>query len=817
MNILVFLFGLFALLYSIARYSISFKILAIASAIFLFIFTLAGGFSPVWGVIVWAMLLLPAIFLGVPEIRRKFLSMPLLKRARTVIPPMSDTEREAIEAGSVWWEAELFRGAPDWGQLLHYKTPELSDEEQAFIDGPVDQLCRMIDDWDITHNRMDLPEEIWTFLKQHGFFGMIIPKSYGGLEFSAYGNSSVVMKVSSRSISVGVTVMVPNSLGPAELLLHYGSESQKNHYLPRLADGREIPCFALTGPDAGSDAGAIPDTGVVCKGEFEGKQVLGLKLNWEKRYITLGPVATVIGLAFKVYDPDGLLGDEVELGITCALIPAKTAGVEIGNRHFPMNAAFQNGPNSGKDVFIPMDYIIGGQENIGKGWRMLMESLSAGRGISLPALGSAAGKSCARVTGAYARIRKQFKTSIGKFEGVEEALARIGGLTYMMEAGRLLTVSALDSGVKPSVITAILKYHNTEKMRQVINDSMDIHGGRGICMGPSNYLARAYQAVPVGITVEGANILTRSMIIFGQGAIRCHPYLVKEMDAAMQINEAEGLENFDSALVGHVGYLVRNLCRAFIYGISGSHLAESPMPGRMATYYKRLGQMSAAFAVTADLTLMILGGAFKRKEKLSGRFADALSYMFYASAVLKKFEDDGRPRLDIPLVEWSAKYCLYQIQMALDEILRNFPVKWLGILVRSFIFPLGQSLRQPNDSLSHRVAALLIKPGRARDRLTQGIFISDDENDITGCLEHALKKVISAEPIERRLRTNDQVKSDLQSYQQWIDGLLELDLVSAEEAEILLQAQAATRKIIMVDDFTPQELAKIKPVKRKVA
>ncbi len=730
---------------------------------------------------------------------------------------MSDTEREAIEAGSVWWESELFRGAPDWGQLLHYKTPELSDEEQAFIDGPVDQLCRMIDDWDITHNRMDLPEEIWTFLKQNGFFGMIIPKSYGGLEFSAYGNSSVVMKVSSRSISVGVTVMVPNSLGPAELLLHYGSESQKNYYLPRLADGREIPCFALTGPDAGSDAGSIPDTGVVCKGEFEGKQVLGLKLNWEKRYITLGPVATVLGLAFKVYDPDGLLGDEVELGITCALIPAKTVGVEIGNRHFPMNAAFQNGPNSGKDVFIPMDYIIGGQENIGKGWRMLVESLSAGRGISLPALGSAAGKSCARVTGAYARIRKQFKTSIGKFEGVEEALARIGGLTYMMEAGRLLTVSALDSGAKPSVITAILKYHNTEKMRQVINDSMDIHGGRGICMGPSNYIARAYQAVPVGITVEGANILTRSMIIFGQGAIRCHPYLVKEMDAAMQINEAEGLESFDSALLGHVGYFVRNVCRAFVYGISGSHLAESPMTGRMATYYKRLGQMSAAFAVTADLTLMILGGAFKRKEKLSGRFADALSYMFYASAVLKKFEDDGRPRLDIPLVEWSAKYCLYQIQMALDEILRNFPVKWLGVLVRSFIFPLGQSLRLPNDSLSHRVAALLIKPGRARDRLTQGIFISDDENDITGCLEHALKKVIPAELIERRLRTNDQVKSNLQSYQQWIDGLLELDLVSAEEAEILLQAQAATRKIIMVDDFTPQELAKIKPAKRKVA
>jgi len=730
---------------------------------------------------------------------------------------MSDTERDAIEAGNVWWESELFRGAPDWGQLLHYKTPALSDEEATFLDGPVDQLCGMIDDWDITHNRMDLPEEIWTFLKQHGFFGMIIPKKYGGLEFSAYGHSCVVMKISARSISAGVTVMVPNSLGPGELILYYGSEAQKNHYLPRLADGREIPCFALTGPDAGSDAGSIPDTGVVCKGNFEGKQVLGLNLNWEKRYITLGPVATVLGLAFKVYDPDGLLGDEVDLGITCALIPAETPGVEIGNRHFPMNAAFQNGPNSGKDVFIPMDYIIGGKKNIGKGWRMLVESLSAGRGISLPAVGAAAGKSAARVTGAYARIRKQFKTSIGKFEGVEEPLARIGGLTYMMEAGRLLTISALDSGEKPSVITAILKYHNTEKMRQVINDSMDIHGGRGICMGPSNYIARAYQALPVGITVEGANILTRSMIIFGQGAIRCHPYLVREMDAATQIDEVAGRQAFDRALVGHIGYFVTNVCRAFVYGISGSHLAESPLPGRMATYYKRLGQMSAAFSVTADLALMILGGAFKRKEKLSGRFADALSYMFYASAVLKKFEDDGRPRLDIPLVEWSAKYCLYQVQIALDEILRNFPVKWLGVLVRTILFPLGQSLRQPNDSLSHRVAALLIKPGKARDRLTQGIFISDDANDITGCLEDALVKVIQAEPIERRLRAKDQVKSDLQCYQQWIDDLLELDLVSAEESEILLVAQAATRKIIMVDDFTPQELNKIRRNNRKVA
>ena len=820
MNILVFLCGLFALIYTLARYPSSFKTIGLAAVAFLLIFTAFDGFSLFWGVLVWAFLGIPTVILGPSELRRKILTRPMLKRIKSVLPPMSETERDAIEAGTVWWESELFRGAPDWNKLLQYKKPELSDEEQAFLDGPVNELCEMIDDWDITHNRMDLPEEMWTFLKQQGFFGMIIPKKYGGLEFSAYGHSSVVMKVSSRSISVGVTIMVPNSLGPAELLLHYGTDAQKEFYLPRLADGREIPCFALTGPDAGSDAGSIPDTGVVCKGKFKGKQVLGLRLNWEKRYITLGPVATVLGLAFKVYDPDGLLGGDADLGITCALIPADIPGITIGNRHFPMNAAFQNGPNSGKDVFVPIDYIIGGQKNIGVGWRMLVESLSAGRGISLPALGAAAGKSVARTTGAYARVRKQFKTSIGKFEGVEEALARIGGLAYMTDAGRLLTLSALDSGEKPSVVTAILKYYNTEFMRQMINDSMDIHGGRGICMGPSNYIARSYQILPVGITVEGANILTRSMIIFGQGAIRCHPYLVSEMEAAVMVDQAASERAFDQAMTGHIIYLLSNVCRAFIYGISGSHLATSPTPGRIATYYRRLSQMSAAFAVTADLALIVLGGAFKRKEKLSGRFADVLGYMFYASAVLKKFEDDGRPKADVPLLEWSAKHCLYQIQMALDEILRNFPIKWLGLIVRTIIFPLGLSLRQPNDFLGHRVAALLIKPGKARDRLTQGIYISDDPDDITGCLEDALKKVILAEPIERRLRANHQVKSDLQSYQQWIDELVTKDLISSTDAKILLSAQVATRKVIMVDDFSPQELgikrANNSPKKKKL-
>jgi acyl-CoA dehydrogenase len=779
MNILLLLGALFALLYAIARHQIPFRTLALITLFFLVIFTLAGGFNFFWGLVVWTAFLVPAVLLGLPHIRQQFLARPLLHRIRKILPPMSETERDAIEAGSVWWEAELFRGAPDWKLLKNYKSPLLSDEERAFVEGPVEQLCAMIDDWDITHKRLDLPPEIWAFMKQHRFFGMIIPRHYGGLEFSAYGHSAVVTKLASRSITAGVTVMVPNSLGPAELLLHYGTDEQKDYYLPRLADGREIPCFALTGP--------------------------------------FGPVATVLGLAFKVFDPDGLLGDEEELGVTCALIPSDTPGITIGKRHFPLNVAFQNGPNSGKDVFIPMEYIIGGQQNIGNGWRMLVESLSVGRGISLPAVGVAAGKAAARTTGAYARVRKQFNTSIGKFEGVEEALARIGGMTYMMEAGRLLTLSALDSGEKPSVITAILKYYNTEHMRQVVNDSMDIHGGRGICIGPANYIARAYQSIPVGITVEGANILTRSMIIFGQGAIRCHPFLMAEMEAAMMEDQSVAEDAFGKALRGHAEYFLTNFCRAFVYGISGSHLAPAPYPGRIGDYYQRLGQMSAAFAVCADLVLMILGGSFKRKEMLSGRFADALGYMFYASAALRKFDADGQPRNDLPLVEWSTKYCLYQVQMALDEILRNFPIKWLGVLVRHTIFPLGLNLRQPNDSLSHRVAALLIRPGEARDRLTAGIYSTDDPNDITGCLEDALHKVIKAEPIERRLRHDQLEQHGLEDYQQWIDRLQRSGQVSAEEADILLQARSATARVIRVDDFTTDEMTNKMNTPKKAA
>ena len=665
---------------------------------------------------------------------------------------MSQTERDAIEAGTAWWEAELFRGNPDWDQLLKHNMSELSDEEQAFLDGPVDELCSMIDDWEVTNDLNDLSPKVWEYIKKNKFLGMIIPKKYGGLEFSAIAHSSVVMKISTRSGTAGVSVMVPNSLGPAELLLHYGTEEQKDYYLPRLAVGKEIPCFALTGPNAGSDAGAIPDTGIVCKGKFEGKEVLGLRLNWEKRYITLGPIATVLGLAFKAYDPDGLLGGEEDLGITCALIPTDTPGVSIGNRHNPLNSAFQNGPNWGKDVFIPMDWIIGGQDQIGKGWRMLVECLSVGRGISLPALGTGAGKFTSYMTGAYAAVRKQFNVPIGKFEGVEEALTRIGGLTYMMEAGRRLTASAIDHGEKPSVVTAILKYHNTEGMRQVINDAMDVHGGRGICMGPSNYLARPYQSIPISITVEGANILTRSLIIFGQGAMRCHPYLIEEVTAASLENKEEGLERFDQALFKHLGYAVCNGARSFIYGLTRSRLAPSPIDGPTRGYFKRLARMSASYSFVSDFAMLFLGGGLKRKEKLSGRFADALSFMYLSSAVLKRFEDTGRPAEDLPFVEWSTKYCLYNVQDALDEILRNFPSTLVGQILRLIVFPTGKSLRYPNDKVGHEVAKRMIVPSKARDRLTDGIYKTTDPNDPIGCVQHAFYAVAAAYKAEKKLK-----------------------------------------------------------------
>ncbi len=814
MTLLVWLLALGGLAFGLARANWSFSIWTLVLGGALILLTLFGFLGVVAGSIIWALFVLLTL-INVSSLRIKFLSKPMFAYVKKVLPPMSDTERAAIEAGTAWWEAELFRGDPNWEQLLEHKTSELSAEEQAFLDGPVEEFCQMVDDWEITHDLNDLPPKAWKFLKKNKFLGMIIPKKYGGLEFSAIAHSSVVMKISTRSGTAGVTVMVPNSLGPAELLMHYGTEEQKDYYLPRLAVGDEIPCFALTGPNAGSDAGAIPDTGIVCKGIHEGKEVLGLRLNWEKRYITLGPVATVLGLAFKAYDPDGLLGDKEDLGITCALIPTNTDGVNIGNRHYPLNSAFQNGPNWGKDVFIPMDWIIGGQEQIGNGWRMLVECLSVGRGISLPALGTGSGKFASYMTGAYARIRKQFNVPIGKFEGVEEALTRIGGLTYMMEAGRRLTASAIDHGEKPSVVTAILKYHNTEGMRQVINDAMDIHGGRGICIGPSNYLARVYQSIPISITVEGANILTRSLIIFGQGAMRCHPHLIEEVNAASNPNQEAGLEQFDQALFKHLGYAVRNGARSFLYGLTRSRLAPSPIQGPTKGYFKRLARMSASYAFISDFAMLFLGGGLKRKEKLSGRFADALSYMYLCSAILKRFEDTGRPAEDLPLVEWSTKYCLYNVQDALDEIMRNFPSVFFGQILRIFVFPTGKSLRYPNDRVGHEVAKMLIEPSEARDRLTDGIFKSVDPQDPLGRVQYAFNAVVAAREAGRKLRNARIFAPELGRPNNWLEDAVAQGVITQQEAKLVEEAHVATRAAIMVDDFPPaQKVAAQKSVKK---
>ncbi|HUP31377.1 MAG TPA: acyl-CoA dehydrogenase, partial [Usitatibacter sp.] len=576
----------------------------------------------------------------VRPLRRALLTRPIFGLYKKVLPQVSQTEQEALDAGSIWWDAELFSGRPHWKTLLDYPQARLTAEERAFIDGPVEELCGMLNEWNIIHEKADLSPEVWKFIREKGFLGIIIPKSFGGLGFSAYAHSEIVTKISTRSGTAAVTVMVPNSLGPAELLIHYGTDEQKNHYLPRLAKGLEIPCFALTSPEAGSDAGAIPDFGIVTRGMHEGREVLGIRLTWDKRYITLGPVATILGLAFKLYDPDHLLGSEEELGITLALIPTSHKGVNIGRRHVPLGAAFMNGPNSGKDVFVPMDWIIGGQKQVGKGWRMLVECLAAGRSISLPSMAMAAGKLGSRATGAYARIRSQFRTPIGKFEGVEEPLARIGGNTYLMDATRRMTMVALDLGEKPSVISAICKYHMTERMRQVLNDAMDIHGGKGIMMGPNNYLGSAYINIPIAITVEGANILTRSMIIFGQGAIRCHPWVLKEIKAAAD----NDLVAFDRALWGHMGFTISNAFRSLFLGITGGKAVSVPGSPDVRRYLQQMTRFSAAFALLSDISMFVIGGSLKRKEKISARLGDILSLLYMASATVKRFEDEGRQK-----------------------------------------------------------------------------------------------------------------------------------------------------------------------------
>ena len=785
----------------LARTRPSLPVATLVGAGVLLVAAALGFLSGVLGTLLVAAFVVAALIANVQPLRHRLVSLPLLKYVRAVLPPMSETERTAIEAGTVWWEAELFRGGPDWKKLRDVPEARLSEEERAFVDGPADTLCAMMDDWQITHELNDLPPEVWAYIKEQRFLGMVIPKEYGGLGFSAIGHSEVITKLATRSVTGAVSVMVPNSLGPAELLLHYGTEAQKSHYLPRLAVGEDIPCFALTGPSAGSDAGAMNDFGVVCKGTHEGREVLGLRVTWEKRYITLGPVATLLGLAFKAYDPDGLLGGEEELGITCALIPTSTPGVNIGRRHFPLNQSFMNGPNTGRDVFVPMDWIIGGQPMLGQGWRMLMESLSVGRGISLPSNGVAGGKAVSRYVGAYARVRRQFNLPIGRFEGIEERLGRVAGLTYTMDAGRRLTCAAIDGGEKPSVVSAMLKYYNTESMRTVFDDGMDIIGGKGICLGPSNFLGRGYQAVPVAITVEGANILTRSLIVFGQGAIRCHPWLMAEIEAASIPERGEAVERFDAALRGHVGYAVQNGARSLFHGLTRSLFADAPPAGETSKYYRKLSRMSAAYAFLADFAMLFLGGGLKRREMLSGRFADALMHMYMASAVLKRFEDTNRPDADRPLMEWSVRHALFETQVALDQILRNFPSTPVGLLLRCIVFPLGRRYRTPNDRLTQACARLLLEDAEARDRLTDGVFLSPDPEDVTGSLDHAMRAVIAADEVERKLRTARRRQPWGVEYATWLQQLVAEGVIEEAESALLEEAALATRRVIMVDDF----------------
>ncbi len=748
--------------------------------------------------------------LNVRWLRKALITRPFMRAYRRLLPPMSQTEREALEAGTVWWDGELFTGAPDWSKLLAARPPSLSAEEQAFLDGPCEQLCDMLDDWAITHEIGDLPAQVWDFIKARGFFAMIIPKRYGGLEFSAYAHSCVLTKIASRSTTASSTIAVPNSLGPGELLNHYGTEDQKNYYLPRLARGEEVPCFALTGPRAGSDAASIPDTGVVCRGTWQGQDVLGMRLNFSKRYITLAPIATVIGLAFRLFDPEKLLGGAVDVGITCALIPRDTPGISIGRRHFPVNIPFQNGPIQGHDVFVPLDFIIGGPKMAGTGWRMLVEQLSVGRCISLPSNATGGAKAGVWASGAYARIRRQFNTPVGRFEGVEAVLARMAGLTYTMDAARSVTAGAIDGGEKPSVPSAMLKYHVTEMGRQVANDAMDVHGGKGICLGPKNYLARGYQCVPVAITVEGANLLTRSLIIFGQGAVRCHPFVLREMNAARNPDHVRGVEEFDRALFGHIGFTISNAVRSLVMALTHARFTRSPVSGPTARYYQHIVRFSASFAFTVDVAMLTLGGYLKKKESLSARLGDVLSAMYLASMVLKHHENQGRPAQDLPIVEWACRNLLYHAQEQLHGFLRNFPNRLLAGLMRVVVFPRGRHYSSPSDRLGRQVAELLTQPCDARVRLGQFIYTTVQPDNPLGLLGEALALAMEMEPIEKRIRVEG-VKAgritalDLPGQ---IDQALAAGIITSAEAQALHEYDRKVMNLIHVDDFAPHELGR---------
>lgn len=804
------------------------------AAIVMSVATLVGVANDGWHLlsfVIGGLLLALALLITLPgDLRLDKFSRPLLGWVRSRLPKLSPTEQEALNSGSVDWDGELFSGKPEWNKLLDAAPAHLTSEEQAFLDGPVEELCKMLDDWQITHEHYDLPDKVWKFIRDKGFFGLVIPKEDGGLGFSNTAHSEIVMKISTRSVSAAVTVMVPNSLGPGELLMHYGTDDQKHHYLPRLAKGKEIPCFALTSPVAGSDAGAIPDKGIVCKGEWNGKEVLGLKVTWNKRYITLAPVATLIGLAIKVYDPEKLLGGNDDIGVTCVMVPRETDGVNAGARHLPMNTVFMNGPTWGTEVFIPMEQVIGGQDMLGKGWKMLLECLSIGRSISLPALGTGAGKLASLATGSYAYTREQFGRTISQFEGVQEALEPIAGYTYMMDAARLLTAGMLDRGVRPSVPSAVLKYRNTDLMREVINHAMDVVAGRGVITGPRNFLARAYQAVPIGITVEGANILTRSLMIFGQGAIRCHPFIVEEIEAAGMEDEDKAAKQFDGIFYRHLAHTTRNALRAFVLGLSKGWLETAPRQGDIQKYYRQLGRFSAAFALMTDVTLLTVGGGLKARQRLSGRMADCLVQLYYATAVIKQWHEEGYPDDQRDLVEWCLQTCLHDLQDSMRDAIINFPVPALRWPLRLLVFPLGATgLNGPDDKLGAKVAATIVNDTPVRQRISRGTFINMDPDDPLGRVLNAYNLANETAEMRQRLheaiRNRDEDELDgialLMGHQrkELVDWACAQGIIKADECPKMEEALTALYDVIRVDAFDAdglKALAKGAKGKRKV-
>ena len=744
-----------------------------------------------------------AVILLVPALRRNLVTRWVMIAIKPMLPKLGDTERIALEAGTVWFDGELFTGAPDWSRLLDFDVGALSEEEQEFLAGPVEEFCAMVNDYR-TRQEGDLPEECWRFLKEKGFFGMIIPKEYGGLGFSAKGHSAVVTKLSTRTGAGCVTVMVPNSLGPAELLLHFGTDEQKDHYLPRLARGQEVPCFALTEPHAGSDAASPRSYGVVCKGQWEGQEVLGMRLTWDKRYITLSSVATVLGLAFRLHDPDHLLGDEDDVGITCALIPVSTPGVETGRRHDPLGVPFHNGPTTGKDVFVPLDFIIGGRGQAGGGWKMLMSCLAAGRSISLPGNSCGVAQLATRTVGAYATVREQFKLPIGRFEGIEEPLARIAGRTYYMDAVRLVTAGAVDAGEKPAVLSAVAKAYMTESMRRTVIDAMDVVAGAGISRGPRNIMAAPYQAAPIAITVEGANILTRSMIVFGQGAIRCHPFVQDELAGAAN----KDLALFDRAFFGHVGHVFKNLFRAKWHALTGSRFAGAPVGGSAGDYLNQLSRMSAAFCVLTEFSMALLGGALKRKEKLTGRMADAFAWLYIGSCTVKRFLDDGARSQDLPYLRWCLDTALYEIQQALRGVLENFPVRSVAWLLGWTLFPLGYRYLQPSDRVGGQLARSILEGGEMRERLSPDCYLPPADEEGLGKLEAALEVVVAVRPIEQKLR--DAVRAGTlrkAPVATLLDDAVRAGVISADERAALGRAEAARDEVVQVDAFAFREYA----------